>query len=122
MVVENYSIPKGKILLEEIMKIAEKEKLFHAQVVGGTGRITNVKIVPTNFNTREIDPEQEFGIGKLSATIKKTAVAFSIAPVKASIFKPENPKIVIEGELKGATTASEITIDISKHDLSKIIS
>lgn len=122
MVVENYSIPKGKILFEEIITIAEKEKLFHAQIVGARGRINNVKIVPTNFNTRDIDPEQEFGIGKFSATIKKTVGAFSIAPVKASIFRPENPKIVIEGELKGATTASEITIDVSKHDLSKIIS
>jgi len=122
MAVENYSIPKGKNLFEEILRIAEEENLFHAQILGGSGRISGVKIVPTNFNTRPIDSAQEFGIGKLSATVKKTADSFSFAPLKASIFRPENPKIVIEGELKGATTASDVTIEVSKHDLSKIIS
>lgn len=122
MVVETFSIPKGKNFLEEIKKLAEKENLFHAQIAGASGRIRNVKIIPTNFNPRPIDPTQEFGIGKLSAVIRKTQDSFTATPIKVTIFRPENPKITIDGELRSAETASEIKIDVSKHDLSKIIS
>ena len=108
--------------MEEIEKLAEKESLFHAQITEASGRIKNVKIIPTNFNTRQIDPTQEFGIEKINAVIRKTADSFTAVPIKVTIFRPENPKITIDGELRNAETASEIKIDISKHDLSKIIS
>lgn len=121
MVVENYSIPRGKNLLEEILKIAEREQLFHAQIVGASGKINAVKIIPTDFNTRAIDAKQEFGIAKLEAVIRKTTNGFTAAPIKATIHRTDNPKIFVEGELRAATTASDVTLDISKHDLSKII-
>lgn len=122
MTTETYTIQKGKNLLEEITKIAEQQQLFHAQITGVNGNITEVKIVPTNFNTRAIETTKEFGLAKLDAVIKKTVVGYTAAPFKATIFNLDNPKISIEGELKAATTASEVTIEISKHDLSKIIS
>jgi predicted DNA-binding protein with PD1-like motif len=122
MQLENYSIPKGKNLFAEITKLAEKEKLFHANILAAKGKIVGVKIIPTDFNPRQIPTAQEFGLAKLTGVIKKTQTSFSFTPLKATIFNPENPKITIDGELRAATTASEITIDISKHDLSKIIS
>jgi len=122
LTIENYSIPKNKSLLEEIIKIAEKETLFHAQIVGASGRLRAVKIIPTNFNTRSIEPEREFGIAKLEAVIKKTTAGYTAVPLKVTLFNCDNPKITIDGELRAATTASEIKFDISKHDLSKIIS